>query len=75
MIQRGGRAQIDLPPGLLLVRRMESPFAVFVSVASPGRVFVRRNPALELGRRAAQLGLAQPIGLDPFGESCRMDDA
>ncbi len=61
--QRDLLAQVDLPPGITLQFRVESPFAVDDAVASSDRIF----GWCDLGRsrrqsRVPQSGLHQPVG-------------
>ena len=61
--QRDLLAQVDLPPGITLQFRVESPFAVDDAVASSDRIF----GWCDLGRsrrqsRVPQSGLYQPVG-------------
>ena len=67
-IQRHHPAKIDLPPGVVFQRRMESPLAILDAIDCADGVRLGRYFALQ----AAHLVLAEPIGLDlsPRGRRC-----
>ena len=69
-------AQVDLPPGLVLVLRMKSPFAVDDPIYSTSSVrfaghFRSWNPFGDRPAPAAHLILVQPIGFDQLSRDGR----